>query len=112
MSFPIRNVSSDLMYLQPLWFYYKSKKITQKLKKPHYLINGEFDQKDIQNKNDIKFDLLSEMFYQISCIINLYGRYYLPPFYKDMAIKKKAQTLQTGITWNIDLYILKYQKMQ
>ena len=43
---PYRNVPSDLMYLQPLWFYFKSKKITQKMKNAHYLKNGEFDQKD------------------------------------------------------------------
>ena len=100
------------MYLQPIWFYYKSKKITQKLKKTHYLINGEFYEKSAWNKKDIKFHFLSDMFYQISCIFNLYGFHYRHPFFKDMAIKQNAQTSQNVMLWNSDLYILKYQKMQ
>ena len=73
MKFAIWSVSSDLMYLTPLKFYCNSKKKKlQKLKKPHYLINGEFDQKSALNKKDVKFNFRSDMFYQISCIFNQY----------------------------------------
>ena len=57
---------SNLMYLQPIEFYYNSKKKLKNLKKPHYLINGEFDKKkSALNKKDVKFNFLSGMLHQI-----------------------------------------------
>ena len=47
------------MYLEPIKFYYNSKKVSRKLKKPQYLENGESDQKSVTNKKDAEFNLLS-----------------------------------------------------
>ena len=46
------------------------KKRNEKLKKTHYLINDESDQKSDTNKKNSKFYSLSDMFYQISVITN------------------------------------------
>ena len=54
------HVSSTIIVLLQL------QKKTQKLKKPHYLINGKFYQKNSWNKKDLKFNFSVNMFYKIN----------------------------------------------
>ena len=51
------------MYLQPLSFYCESKENTQKKKKLHYLINGEFHQK-VHIPKHAELNVLSDMLYE------------------------------------------------
>ena len=53
-------------------------KNNSKTEKTYYFINGDFDQKSAWNKKDVKCNSLSDMFYQISCIFNLYGFIIIP----------------------------------
>ena len=62
------NVSSTRKVL----FQFK-KKVTKKLKKPHYLINGKFYKKHAWNKKDVKCNFISDMFYKKYCIFNQYN---------------------------------------
>ena len=57
------------MYLQPLWFYFNSNKNSKNLiiSKTVNLIK-----KSARNKKDVKFNFMSDMFYEIFCIVNQY----------------------------------------
>ena len=64
------------MYLQPLSFYFNSKKSFKKLKKAQNLENGEFYEKSAWNKKDVKFDFTSNVFIKFpvsSTILYEYG---------------------------------------
>ena len=82
------------MYLQPKKFYYNSKKITQKLKKPHYLINSEYYQKSALNKKYLKLNFLSGMLYKILCIFNQYRSIRRTGILSFEAIYKKLRVMQ------------------
>ena len=58
------DVSSTIIVL------FKLKKKLENSKKAQNLKNGEFDEKNAQNKKDVKFDFASEMFYTFFCILN------------------------------------------
>ena len=58
------NLSSTIIVL------FKFQKNNPKIKKVQNLENGAFDEKSVQNKKDVEFDFISDMFHKISCIIN------------------------------------------
>ena len=66
MQFPILNRLSDLMYLQPLSFYSNYKQKVENSKKAQNLKNGEFYEKNAQNKKDVEFDFASDKPYLVN----------------------------------------------
>ena len=76
------NVSSTIIVLFEF-----TKKQLEISKKAQNLENDDFDEKNAQNKKDVKFDFASDIFYTISSILN------------GLKNKKKKLKISKTVSW-------------